>query len=156
MILIQTLCLPIGNVDKFNFTWIKKGGNKNSFPVIAMNLTISATRLQNITVWWPTEWNSLPHRLLMSMSCMSIAFKIRFSAFPGVLPEHITSRSLSSIFNRSNMALLDRSQSPIFPWDRRCARDYTFIDRAYLTLQCRVTNIGSGVFLNAACLMWDF
>ena len=149
MILIQTLCLPIGNVDKFNVTWIKKGGNKNSFPVIAMNLTISATRLENITVWWP-----LPHRLLMSMSCMSIAFKIRFSAFLGVLPEHITSRFI----NRSNLALLDCSwsQSPIFPWDRICPRDYTFIDGAYLTLQCRVTNIGSGVFLNAVCLMWDF
>ena len=26
------------------------------------------------------------------------------------------------------MALLDCSQSPIFSWDRRCARDYTFID----------------------------
>ena len=38
-------CRPLGNVDKFNVTWIKKSGSKSSFPVSAVNLTMNGTRL---------------------------------------------------------------------------------------------------------------
>lgn len=41
------LCLSMGDVNKFNVTWIKRGGNNNSFPFSTMNLTINATKLDS-------------------------------------------------------------------------------------------------------------
>ena len=38
-------CLPLGNKNNFNVTWMKKSGNERSFPVAGQNLTVNATRL---------------------------------------------------------------------------------------------------------------
>nr|XP_058955959.1 B-cell receptor CD22-like [Pocillopora verrucosa] len=89
-------CLPLGNKNNFNVTWMKKSGNERSFPVAGQNLTVNATRLDTgayscevtngveaivspiayVTVWYPPSFIDLKNQtkeivegVKMSLQC---------------------------------------------------------------------------------------